>query len=43
MWKRGIVALIYRKILPEFEPCKYVVLNVETASKIENFIMIIFT
>ena len=37
MWKRGIVALNYRKTLTEFEPCKYVVLNVETAIKTENF------
>ena len=37
MWKLGIVAPNYHKILTEFEPCKYVVLNVETASKTENF------
>ena len=38
MWKRGIVALNYHKILTKFEPCEYVVLNVETAIKTENFI-----
>ena len=36
MWKQGTVAPNYRKLLTEFEPCKYVVLNVETASKTKN-------